>query len=393
MTILKVLLFFVITFSFVEIGLRVPGLVYTKENLATTFYLMKILDRINPMWVEKENLDPYSPPFEVFANIDISNEARLTKINTLLRKNISQKFESYDFLKPEIFKEKTKYRACVNNFGFRSCTDFKALKKNSKSFRIITYGSYQAFGHGLDEKYTYSSVLENKLQSKFKKNNIEVWNSAHHAATAITGISHLKYDIEHYKPDLVIFDFGFVDPAVLSDNYFPYVMHFSPEVKKMLKPILLALNYFISKSVAGFKLWNKFGLAKVGQNIINFQTSMNEFLDIAQKANTQVIVIKQIQVDLKRDVYTDILTARAQPVIFIDADDIYKPVYAKYVSLPVSDTFWLNEVKPEQLAILQNAHNFRYPRLRLDFWQINEYGQEILAEALTDSITNSKFVK
>lgn len=101
------------------------------------------------------------------------------------------------------------FRVTTNNLGFRKTADSSARKKPG-FMRVLVLGSYQAFGHGVDDADTYTAVLEARWNKRLQP-KLEVLNGGMQSATAIKGLAVLRTSGERLAPDLVILDYGLVD--------------------------------------------------------------------------------------------------------------------------------------------------------------------------------------
>lgn len=114
------------------------------------------------------------------------------------------------------------FRVTSNNLGFRG-THPVSWKKAAGTYRILVLGSYQAFGHGVDDENTYASKLETGLVKFFRARNltVEVLNASMQSALAVKGLAFLRARGEELSPDLVILDYGF--PDILTSGWNPII--------------------------------------------------------------------------------------------------------------------------------------------------------------------------
>ncbi len=385
--IIRAIAVLILTFIFIEISLRTPNLIFTKAEVATQRYFMLMFQRINPMWSTEKKTDPFLPPFDVYANRNFQDERRLQNIYDNVRSLKNVNFMSYDFLRDEKLKDRTAFKVCLNNFGFRDCRPFSKYKKPHTK-RIIVYGSYQAFGFGLDETDIYSRQLENLLNLKSKTEKFEVWNSGRYAGTGIVGLAEFKRDLQDYQPDLVIYDFGFVDSMVVDDNEFPLVSFFEKQ-NKTFQGTFRLINFLMSRSYALYRLWTSLALRGWPKEVGNFAQVTTEFLTIAKKNKVPVILVRQVANTLQSQFYERLLSTGHFPQTqFIDAEKVYSRENQSLTSKnsDIDDTFWLNDLTPEERSSLEKSKAFLYPELRLDSWQINSKGHSLLANEIFKSI-------
>ncbi len=189
------------------------------EKLPFKYFNQIIRSRLASFW-RRENTNPLMPPFKIFSNTGFDDEERLKLIAKETGLPHNAKLTAYDFLRSASVKEKTRYTAMINNLGFRDPP--RTIEKPENVFRIIVLGTYHAFGHAVNDEQAYPRQLERMLNElKIDGITFEVWNGGRHAASAIVGLARLKTEILDYHPDLIIWDYGFVDPLILGDDFFP----------------------------------------------------------------------------------------------------------------------------------------------------------------------------
>jgi hypothetical protein len=128
----------------------------------------------------------------------------------------STQSKQQNFLRLNKTPETGVYTVSINHYGFRG-RDYP-VKKNKNTYRIMTLGSYPAFGHAVNDNETYSADLENLLNKKFKgRRHFEVWNWGRQGGSAIMGAALLKYEIGQYQPDMIIWDYGWIEMYTGSD--------------------------------------------------------------------------------------------------------------------------------------------------------------------------------
>jgi hypothetical protein len=202
--------------------------------------------------------DFYVPPFEVFVNRGFDDEERIKFIASRSKLPLSQHVRTHNFLR-RIEDESAEYSVTSNSLGFRG--EERPAQKPPNTFRIIVLGAYPAFGHGVNDNETYSAYLEKSLNQNLKKNqkHFEVWNGGRQGSSSIMGYARLKEEIDQYKPDLIIWDYGWVEPYLSIDV--------SSGEKRGERPFRLVANTWIEKQAVDF-CWSKRGL-KICQAIVN----------------------------------------------------------------------------------------------------------------------------
>jgi len=342
-------------------------------------YNREVSVRIYRSWLNANPSSPFQPPYVVFANRNLTNEKRLRDVFEKTRLQPSQEWTDYDFLQDPKRSSETRYTIHSNSLGFRGREYTKEKPKGT--FRIIALGSYHTFGHGVNDDETYESRLENNLnqKSELKGRKFEVWNGGRHAASAIIGLARMKYEIFDYKPDLLILDYGFVDGYVLDDNTFPIVLRspdgiFSHAASFVLTPLvpLLANSYLVAKALNS--LTNPMKLNK------KYLQTLNEMLTFANEHHVPVILLKQFNSPaLTSSIYRGFTNDH---VAFVDMRDAFAkdPACGKFPSSQddYGKSTWASEIEP---GFMQNPTYF-CPFYRLDFFQLNKYGQQKVAETL-----------
>lgn len=371
----------------VEMYLRLPIFGRNPIWIASEEYIQFLHERINPQWanIGGDNVaHPLEPPLKVFANEGAGDSARLIEIAKKNRTRTHEKLTSYDFLNDPKFSKETQYTACFNNFGFRNCENTELTKgKNTK--RIITYGSYQAFGHGVDEEDTYSNQLQNILNKSSQTIKYEVLNSGKHAGTAIVGLSLIQQDIEKFKPDLVILDYGFCDAAIAGDDYFPFVLLFKES--QFAKLMTRGLNFLISNTRTGFLFWSRVSNFQGDKRKMELQKALILTIETAMKANIPVILVREMPVRLPPDFFENIQRMfPTKMVAFVDGEQAFGKVYSQFKLTAMPHWHWWNEIPEDQRKLLSKAKYFRYPKLRLALFQLNSYGHGVMAAALSEKV-------
>lgn len=193
----------------------------TSEAVAITRKALtkKVQARIYKNWSRKrsEVPNPFYLPWVAFENINFKSEKRLEHIVKQTKFPPNGNWEAYNVFRSSEEKESTKYNVKTNSFGFRDLE--RSVEKPKKTFRIVVLGSYITFGFALNDEETFVRKLEVKLnKAKFNNLKYEVWNVGRQGSTAIQGYALLKKEIMQYKPDLILFDYGWADPFTNSDS-------------------------------------------------------------------------------------------------------------------------------------------------------------------------------
>jgi hypothetical protein len=351
----------------------------SSEQAASNRFHAKIGQRIAEFWLNVDQRDPYLPPFLVYRDAGFGDPVRLKTIfdSTPLTPNVNAK--SWDFLQDPSRAEQTIYSIHTNSLGFRDPERSQSKPEGTK--RIIALGAYHVFGHGVNDDESYPAQLEKFLNQRDDKTKYEVWNGGRDASTAIVGLAHLKNEIFNYAPDLLIIDYGFVDPLVRSDNLMITAMRLPDGrtmamVKKWLIPLMpiLASSYFYNA------LMNPSSNYK--NNILEFSATMSAIEALAREKNVPVIFVQQPQAMIAPHVYTN----------FIGPRDSYVNVKKLFTQTPpteeqmrrfTSRPSWLDEAPP---ALRNNPRALVLAPYQLDVLQLSPLGNKVLARNLANLI-------
>lgn len=184
--------------------------VFSKDLKLYTFQ-NKILHSV---WERpKENLQ--MPPFNLVSNLEWDKESRLEEVYRYSSLPPNTDYVATDFLR----LKKIPNSIHINSLGYRGRE--VSLKKNPGTYRVLSFGSYMTFGHGVNDNETYSAVAESILNSKSKNTKFEILNGGMETGTFIMGLSRLHFEAEKLKPDAVVFEYGFLDAFGLYADIVP----------------------------------------------------------------------------------------------------------------------------------------------------------------------------
>lgn len=138
-------------------------------------------------------------------------------------------WSAVDFLLPEEMREASRFHVKSDHHGFRG----GEKKLTGKDFRILVLGSYQAFGHGVDDHETYAALLEERLRQspKLRKKGLRpvVFNGGMQSASLDRGVKTLAEKYGELRPRVVILDYGMTDQV--SDGMNPWLQPFAAVAK------------------------------------------------------------------------------------------------------------------------------------------------------------------
>ncbi|MDD2717160.1 MAG: hypothetical protein PHW04_14815 [Candidatus Wallbacteria bacterium] len=342
------------------------------------------IPRLAQYWLNRDNANPLLPPFKFFSNTDFRNQERLHLIASQMSLPRNKVLESYDFLRPAEFREKTSYTATINNLGFRGPQ--RTVQKPENVFRIIALGSYHTFGHAVNDEDTYPSQLEQRLNSQKTDTVYEVWNYGNQEGSAIVGLAKLQMEILDYKPDLIIWDYGYIDPVIMGDNQFLGGFFF-PE-SGIYRPLMwflhLAGNVIVRKSMIYDKFRDYLVTRIMKKNIAAFADVTMQMLKTAEEKQIPVIILRQSVIHSISPAFYRKLADSYKLASFIDGEKIferYPPSHEMTVDF-YAGLNWLSEFDPS----LGKDKTWYPPEYFIDIFQYNKWGHKAIATYLSDEI-------
>ncbi len=322
----------------------------------------------------------WGPPYYVFLN---RGEDDLSRLEIIHEKSILPQTHnglSENFLRPKGRPEDSYYKVNVNSLGFRNVE--RPIKKGPKTFRIFVLGSYPAFGSGVNDNETYASYLEHRLNAKNEGLNIEVWNGGQQGTTAISGYARLVREIIDYQPDLLIWDFGWVDlyfgqdfvpPNEQASYRYPFVQEMARVMWRRMPHFLFSrhLYHFIN---TGFRAELLEDWRRLNQKMIAF----------ADTHKLPVVLLKQRVVIIPNEEYTE-LASRSTNVSFINFQEVFR---SGDLELPqdAKEEFWS---RPNWLSEGGYSRDDKIPEERLfrvDSIMYGKYAHQIIADRLVEHI-------
>ncbi len=256
------LFFIVLTLAFAEIGLQSKR--YVSWQKAIPFHQINhydlgrmardlvVEDRIENLWERDINSreHPFIPPFPVFVNLGFDDKGRMEEIFKVTPLPPSQKWHIHNFLRATTTNKDTFFRVTSNSLGFRGRE--YSRQKPANTYRIIVLGSYPAFGHGVNDEETYINRIERNLNQIRPRNlRYEVWNGGRQGGTGIMGLSRLLKEIPDYEPDLIVWDYGWIDFFLRKDQ----VVLFGEKMR--IRPITDITHFIFDTCKAPQFKWSK----------------------------------------------------------------------------------------------------------------------------------------
>ena len=320
-----------------------------------------------------------SPPFVVFVNRNFNDEKRLKDIVKLARLPKGQ-WNIPNFLRKDEKNRDSIYHVSINSLGFRGPE--RSVQKGRNVFRIVLLGSYPAFGHAVSDEETYASVLEKSLnKNAIKPWSFEVWNAGQQGSTAIMGLARLKEEIFDYHPDLILLDFGWIEPYTYKDigpedvkklrsrDFSSLLVFFIKACwKESFKELLLCQQF--RKKMAGFNL---------DSNIQGFRNALLEFKKIGEERKMPMVFMKEVGVMISPDLFRE-LEEPPRHFWFLDMTkfDTRQPQPSEIDEF-WSKSNWLSEMGYSKEEVVRNDPSAMY---RADAIQLNKFGYQLVAEQI-----------
>jgi hypothetical protein len=354
------------------------------DDIEVREYRARVIQQIEEQWLNTHQTDPYLPPYLVYGDNNYNDEARLKKVFESTRAKPNVETTSWDFIQGPEHAANTTYHIRTNSLGFRGRERSQEKPKGTK--RIIVLGAYQAFGHGVNDDESYPAQLEQELNHLDHKSKYEVWNGGRHSDTAIVALARLKNEIFNYAPDLLIIDYGFVDPLVWSDNLMITAARLPDgrlyaNVKagwKTLLPFLFKTRVF--NALIDFLVKQNYR-----HNVADFVGTMQAILSLAADKKVPVILVRQIPVEIEGDVYQRL---KKPGVKLVDVSRVFQdtPPSPTVLRECHSEHSWLRDA-PAAMSKPKSESRFCY---FLDPLQLNAEGQKVLAQSLAQTVLKDK---
>lgn len=378
---------------FLAEGMLWGALLFSNSRSKNPFFRAmdeKVQPRIDRQWLRspRDKDHPFEPPFRVFFNSGYDEPMRMREIFEATQLPPGKTWMVPNFLRNPA--ENTTFRVTSNRFGFRDVE--RSRKKPPGTFRIIALGSYPTFGHGVNDDETYAHRLEKTLNSRAPKGQrYEVWNGGRQGGTAIMGLSRLEGDVMDYDPDLLIWDFGWIELYLKRDfaqqgtrrnrvrelstiSQFVYAGCATPEWK-----VLLLCQRFreligsLDRSVA-LASWE------------NVNWRMIEFV---KKQKLPVLILHHAGVAIPAKRYQK-FSDPDHGIYFVDTEPVLRdrPVSKEDVDLFWSkETNWLSEIGVKRSDVPATPEII----YRTDAIQYNEIAFRIMGDYLAEEIEKRRF--
>lgn len=340
-----------------------------------------VQSRIDRLWELDRDERPifWGPPYEVYWNEGFDDPERMQKIyNASILP--SGKWDSPNFLRNPEEGKSHYFKVEVNEQGFRDREEL-SIQKPKKTKRIFVLGSYPAFGHGVDNEDTYAEKLEQKLNQNHNDYSFEVWNGGQQGSVAIMGLARLQKEIHRYAPDLIIFDFGWVDFYMRQDQ--------TPEAFNV--PFWEKDHWNFSQKLGAKLRFDWFPNSLVVR--ILDQYTKASFLDLTEKQWRQVtsevlkwgqehevplLFVRNYRERVPPDLYSHLLE-KNDVAFFVDTSEAFKNAT---ITKQMKEEFWSGANWLTELGVSRNDSINPMYYLKIDALQFNRFGHEIIGREL-----------
>lgn len=285
--------------------------------------------RITDHWNAKNKAAEkyFFPPHVVFLNEDIEDTDRLKTIAAAAKFPPSKTTKTANFLRSDKDAEISAFTVTTNALGFRDKP--RTIEKGADTFRILLLGTYPAFGHGVSDNETYASRLEYHLRASHPHKKFEVWNMARQGTTAISGLALLETEAFQYQPDLILWDFGWVDMFTKTE-YADYPSR--TKKRKILQPVqrvFYAVCGDIDSIMRSLLLCGHFNrrlssLVKAKQ-LESWRRVYARAIQLAQSHSVPMLLIRHNPVHVQWDEYKR-LEDTAKSIYVVDTTEFVKAV-------------------------------------------------------------------
>lgn len=371
-----------------EVFLRIS--LYTNNNPHEVVMFKHVHRRIAKIWndgYEKKQIF-WGPPYHVFLNRGAENKERMDMIHKYSVLPPNGSWNTPNFLRSKEDIPVSSYQVTTNSLGFRNTKNY-SKEKSKNVFRIITLGSYPAFGSGVNDHETYSAYLEKYLNESAPKNiSFEVWNGGRQGITAISGLARLENELLEYKPDLLIWDFGWVDLYFgedfvqnKKDSSYSYSWK-----QRTVQWIWRKLPFLISSR----KIYHAINAPFRDELLKDWVHINKRMIEFAKKNNLPVLLLRQRPVIVDFEHYKKFADSDHK-IFTIDFKDDY--LEQKMIATEdMKKEFWSSKNWLTEGGYTSEDHiNDRY-YFYVDAIQMSKYAHDHVAKHLKNFIYNEKLV-
>jgi hypothetical protein len=382
-------LFVIVFIVLVGVGFEFALRVYTRD-VEKSYWKTAMMDhvqaRIDKLWEKGRENKPifWGPPYTIFWNEGLDDEKRMQEIykHSILPK--SGEWITPNFLRNPKEAKDHSFVVKTNSLGFRDKE--RQIEKPENTKRIIVLGSYPAFGHGVDNDQTYSAQLEKILNEKYPQHNFEVWNGGQQGTVAIMGYARLKYEIHKYDPDLIIFDYGWVDLFMRQDQTAE-----ASEVPVWKKPKWTTFQKLAAK--IRHEWLPRTSISKVIDNqakksfwelnIAQWKKVMKKTVEFSKKYDVPFLYIRNFRETLWWTYYKEFERPK-EGLYFLDTTPAFddKLLTDERINEFWSKKNWLHELGETKESVPKEASIY----FKVDALQFNEFGHNEIAKLMAKEV-------
>jgi len=134
-----------------------------------------------------------------------------------VQKQLTSQIEIEKLFEKKVDLPSDELKPYINSHGFRGSEIEK--NKPDNTFRIFAVGGSTTFSVGVEDEFTWPSLLQENLNSLKTTTKIEVVNAGHAGATSYTNSKLIKTKLISFEPDLVIVYEGVNDQSCLMQEF------------------------------------------------------------------------------------------------------------------------------------------------------------------------------
>lgn len=367
-----------------EVGLRITTWAKSSLSHPGTGFTKVVQERIFKEWTRAVK-EPFHPPFTVYINENFSDQ-RLAEIAKDVYLPSNREWIVENFLLPESERPKFKFKVRTNQFGIRG-PDFLDLKRTDV-VRIMALGSYPTFGHGVNDDETYPAVLQELLNKKnhSPQKNVEVWNFGRQGATAIMGLAALKGNILRLRPNVILWDFGWIDLFLKRWDIARHSGENFPADSLAWTLSRRCYQYPLNRLALCSLLINKISFLPIKKTLEGWRLATEQAIQVAHEFGIPIIVMRHPDVLIESKRFKD-FDRPAEGSFFLDTSqsiESYPWTANERAAFLAQAGGWLNELGINKENLEQHKDAF----FKVDAVQYNARAQAIIAKDVFAMIQN-----
>lgn len=283
----------------------------------------------------------------------------------------SHAWNTWDFLRSDDQRAESRYRVTTDELGLRITP-----KASKKAPRILVVGGYQAFGHGVGDKETYSYLLGEK--------GWRVLNAGVPSANTELVLKLLEKRWSELAPDVVVLDVGMTDRVAAAGwtvIFHPHKIFFSPGtyayqfMERLNRRLLsgpLGESYLVALLVATSMKGDE------QRNVMAWRRNADRLMHFLRERNARVIVLDQAVGAFAESEYLALM-ARNPGVRFLSIARAAREA-GRPENFHGDDDAWLDEFPPALADFYRRGHPAYF--YQANFLQGNRHLHDLLAHRL-----------